>query len=56
MKRMSKEGYSRGFGETAMLVPGVLKRRDLELIFDTIINERVDAGTDLKPYRDISLA
>lgn len=47
----------KGFGETAMLTPGVLSRRDMELIFDTIVNERVDAASPgLTPYRDSALA
>ena len=43
-KRMTSEGYVQGFGETAEIVPKVLSVRDLGLIFDTIINERVDSS------------
>ena len=39
---MNAEGYVRGFGETADIVPATLSIRDLGLIFDTIVNERVD--------------
>ena len=42
IKRMNIDEYTQSFGEVAELVPTVLDRRDLELIFDTIINERVD--------------
>ena len=45
-KRMSQEGYVRGFGQSSELMPMVLTRRDMELIFDTIVNERVDQGGD----------
>lgn len=41
-KRMSLDGFVKGFGATAGLYEKVLYRRDLELIFDTIVNERVD--------------
>jgi len=41
-KRMTQDGYVSGFGETAKLVPSVLSVRDLGLIFDTVVNERVD--------------
>ena len=44
IKRMSLEDYTRSFGEAVDLIPTVLDRRDLELIFDTIINERVDSA------------
>ena len=44
IKRMNIEDYTQSFGEVAELVPTVLDRRDLELIFDTIINERVDSA------------
>ena len=37
----------RGFGETADIVPSVLSLRDLGLIFDTIVNERVDSAAPL---------
>lgn len=36
----------KGFGGTADLVPAVFVRRDFELIFDTIVNERIDATID----------
>ena len=53
-KRMTKEGFIKGFGEAADLVPHVLKPFDLEMLFDTIVNERVDAGSDL--HSDPALA
>ena len=39
---MNAEGYVCGFGETADIVPSILSIRDLGLIFDTIVNERID--------------
>ena len=39
---MSLEGYVRGFGQSAEMMPMVLTRKDMELVFDTIVNERVD--------------
>ena len=58
IKRMSIENYTRSFGEAVDLVPTVLDRRDLELIFDTIINERVDSagGAPFTTVQDQSLA
>ena len=57
LKRMREDGYARGFGETSKLVPRVLEKADLDTIFDTIVNERVDAvGPGLTPYRDHALA
>ena len=53
LKRMTLDGYVRGFGETANLVPIVFVGRDLEMVFDTIVNERVDTGYD---FEDPSLA
>ena len=43
---MSLEGYVRGFGETAGIVPSTFSKQDLELIFDTIVNERIDSSED----------
>ena len=43
---MSQEGYVRGFGQSAEMMPMVLTRKDMELVFDTIVNERVDQGSD----------
>lgn len=45
-KRMTLEGYVQGFGATADLVPAIFERQDFELIFDTIVNERIDATID----------
>lgn len=61
LKRMGQKGYSVGFGETSRLVPDVLVRQDMEMIFDTIVNERVDTvggpgSSLLTPYRDNALA
>ena len=55
MKRMNAEGYVRGFGETCDIVPSVLSVRDLGLIFDTIVNERVDT-TQNDSFEDSALA
>ena len=55
MKRMNAEGYVRGFGETSDIVPSVLSVRDLGLIFDTIVNERVDT-TQNDSFEDSALA
>ena len=48
----------RGFGETADIVPSVLSVRDLGLIFDTIVNERIDSAAILNDSfgNDSSLA
>ena len=57
LKRMDQKGYVKGFAETARLTPNVLTASDVELIFDTIVNERVDtAGSAITPYRDPALA
>ena len=42
-----------GFGETAEIVPKVLSVRDLGLIFDTIINERVDGNAAAYSNQDM---
>ena len=52
-KRMTSEGYVQGFGETAEIVPKVLSVRDLGLIFDTIINERVDSNAAAYANQDM---
>ena len=39
---MTIAAYSYQFARAASLVPVVLIETDLEMIFDTIINERVD--------------
>lgn len=48
----------RGFGETADIVSSVLSVRDLGLIFDTIVNERIDSAAILNDSfgNDSSLA
>ena len=53
-KRMTSEGYVQGFGETAEIVPKVLSVRDLGLIFDTIINERVDGNAAAYSNQDMN--
>lgn len=45
-KRMNLAGYLKGFAVSADLIPQVFERRDMELIFDTIVNERIDDGND----------
>ena len=42
--RLRLRAYSYQFGTTAKLIPQVLKEFDLELIFDTAVNERVDGA------------
>ena len=42
--RLRLRAYSYQFGTAAKLVPQVLKEFDLELIFDTAVNERVDSA------------
>ena len=42
IKKMDLESYIQTLGTAATLVPSVLDRSDLELIFDTIINERIE--------------
>ena len=42
--RLRLRAYSYQFGTTAKLIPQVLKDFDLELIFDTAVNERVDGA------------
>ena len=46
LKRMTLEGYIEGFAKATDLIPQVLKAHDLELLYDTIVNERVDAGAN----------
>ena len=46
LKRMTLEGYIEGFAKATDLIPQVLKAQDLELLYDTIVNERVDAGAN----------
>ena len=50
VKRMTREGYVRGFGETVGLVPNVFVPSDLEHVFKTIVNERVDTGVNNLNY------
>ena len=45
-KRMDLETYLNGFGVASGLVPSVLDSNDLEMIFDTIINERNEITTE----------
>ena len=47
---MTIAAYSYQFSRAASLVPAVLIERDLEMIFDTIINERVDQ--EMNAYDD----
>ena len=54
VKRMTREGYVRGFGETMSLVPDVFVQSDLEHIFQTIVNERVDTGVSNLNYEEES--
>ena len=42
--RLRLRAYSYQFGTAAKLIPQVLKEFDLELIFDTAVNERVDGA------------
>ena len=58
IKRMNIDVYTQSFGEAVELVPTVLDRRDLELIFDTIVNERVDnsGGVPFTTVQDQALA
>ena len=42
--RLRLRAYSYQFGTAARLVPQVLEEFDLELIFDTAVNERVDGA------------
>ena len=42
--RLALRAYSYQFGTVAKLVPQVLEEFDLELIFDTAVNERVDGA------------
>ena len=44
LKRMNLDQYVNVFGPESGLIPDVLDDRDLELIFDTIINERLEVG------------
>ena len=42
--RLRLRAYSYQFGMASKLLPDVLKEFDLELIFDTAVNERVDGA------------
>ena len=44
IQRLKLRAYSYQFGLTAKLIPDVLQEQDLELIFDTAVNERVDGA------------
>ena len=44
IQRLKLRAYSYQFGTTAQLIPDVLQEQDLELIFDTAVNERVDGA------------
>ena len=54
VKRMTKEGYVRGFAETVGLIPDIFVQSDLEHIFKTIVNERVDTGVNNLNYEEES--
>jgi len=45
-KRLSQEGYVEGFGKSTELIPDVFDPSVLQRIFKTIVNERVDYGSD----------
>ncbi len=47
LKRMNSAGYIMGFAQAGDLFPQVFTQNDLELIFDTIVNERIDDGSEL---------
>mmetsp|Transcript_45039 Transcript_45039/g.59734 ORF Transcript_45039/g.59734 Transcript_45039/m.59734 type:complete len:118 (-) Transcript_45039:884-1237(-) len=47
LKRMTVDGYVKGFAESSEVTPGALKAQELEMLFQTIVNERVDAGSAL---------
>ena len=44
IQRLKLRAYSYQFGSSAKLIPDVLQEQDLELIFDTAVNERVDGA------------
>jgi len=44
LKRMTLDEYVQVFGLISGLIDQIFERRDLELIFDTIINERLETG------------
>ena len=48
LKRMSLNGFYQGFAATTGLVPQALTEKDFDLLFETIIDERVDQGTSLE--------
>ena len=48
---MTLDGFIKGAVSTTDLYPEVLKRTDFELLFDKIIEERVDKGSDMDPKK-----